>query len=685
MPFQTKSYELSVPKAKVPKDSVRTITVPDTITVPSITSHADFAKAFNSDANVHNADAERRILHVQGDQRPVAMYMLHFAVSIYAALDVKKHPTITPMSLFAYMMTIYHAFHLANDKFFSGTQSRHANHFNADDTRRDYFSSLLRAVLPPQLESFLRLNLSSNDPRRPEIRYVPTYAGFSFEHDFGRFIPPSFALTAHNVLSTTQANSNPNYVFNHWLRQSLATDGTNHILSAGNLIGYYRGTTTNDVPETWFYAAVSDVMTPIVARTIAQRYVFAPVPFTSQDFSDVSNLSIGTDGSVNTTYDVTDINPYILGLLADDVNCPNMMKFIETMSENLEAAHIASQSLGSLIQEDSNIHILGHCYTGPALPTHSVTQFPSPPKLRTKPEEKIVDTLTPKEYANHVKFLSKRVFKPNTIDATTVFPHVPTGWKLADDTGATQKRLPFGAFRKLQFYSVPSTVSSAGEDPDKFIEFNSRVHYTPDLRILLPFDANPSEGYIPQITGRIIESAEIDGFTIRTADSRMNLSDENSQFLSTAVSLDKIHKMTTLAVSLHERYLPEPNEEAVRVALYNASEARFGRALTDADLNGSDINDVPLGHKDVPYVRFVDLCSNTAAAPINPTKKSSSGSSLPIPDQYLYIWSPYRFVNTTKSSAAHRNVYMLADLRPFYGLSTPLMSSDHFSVHFPKN
>jgi len=688
MPFATKSFELRIPRVAIPKDSIRTFTVPDGTTVPKISSFSEFVNAFNSTNNTETSDSPARTIHTQADQRFPAMFIMHYSLELYSNLDVKKHPTVTPVSIAAYLFLIYHGFHLASDKIHSRIPSRHVNHFLADDNRRTFYSDLISATIPAQIESFLRLNMPTSDPRRPDIRTIPSYAAFNHDIDFGRFIPAAFFLLAHNVLSTTASNVNPNTVTAHWLTQNIASDGTNSILSVGNLIAFHRSSATAaTIPDTWFSSSVLSLMTPIVARTLSSRYVYSPVNIHPIDFNVVDNLSTGFDGSVNTTYDVNDVNPYIFALNANDDNLDNMSRFMNNMSQILSDQHVGSSTIGSILNEESNVHLLSCAFTGPALPTWLRASGDVKDQVRSTQEAIVITDITPREFASpraptpgRIRFLHDRTFTASTRRANTAYPVIPTG--ALTPGGANPAALPFAMFTALRVVNFASTSATAPASPDKYLVYNQRMNYTPNIRVLLPFDANPSEAYVPQITGRLIETAEIASFNIPHVDSRLTLDHENSFFLSSAIPIRYLVLPSSDDVVLHDRTLPDPFDEPVSLHLYDASINRFGRALTDTMSVGNyPINQIPLGSTAVDGVRFTDLLSNVISFKANP---ESVQASIPCDDNFIYAWSPYRFLNAGRNSGNPRmTIQHIVDPRTFYGTIVPLLGAPHPATRFP--
>lgn len=275
MPFQTKTFEFKTPRVTIPKDSIRTLIVPDGTTVPPVKTLAQFISEFKPTTNTRTADARKLIIDTQGDQRYVQLFINYFAVSIFENLDFKQNADISPASISSYCMSIFHFFHLGCDKFYRKPNSPACTHYFQDDERRQVFEDALQSMVPPFLEDYLKYHMPSSDPRRPDIQFLPTYACFSFHHDFPKFVPASFMLSAHNMFATVRANQRPANIFHHWTKSPLIQLANGHSrVSTGTLIGSgFATAAANDnwprsYTDNWFYNQIHALINPIDRKSV---------------------------------------------------------------------------------------------------------------------------------------------------------------------------------------------------------------------------------------------------------------------------------------------------------------------------------------------------------------------------------------------------------------------------------
>jgi len=478
-------------------------------------------------------------------------------------------------------------------------------------------------------------------------------------------------LSAHNILATSQANQNPTHIFRLWSQTPVVSNANTPQLRAGNFFGAsYNAAAVTETHKSWFYDLIFTLINPAILRTLSQRIAFDPVATYPFNAATVSDLTPNSDGSLPAAGTFTAINPYVYALCADRRNIRNIRQFVATMSTLLSDAKLNAGSLSSSIEEEAGISILSHCYAGPTLPTWSA-RFDQTAFTGTMPTAGL--TLTHADaFATTTEFLIARPFTASTRNANTVWPTTPTpGTALA-----------FMASPLLMVVNALSTAAGM-INPDSYIEFDERYHVAPNMRILLPFDANPSEGYIPQITGRIIETAEIDGFSISHPDARIPLSQDNSFVLQSAVRIQHIQRASNSTTILHTRVLRHADSQPVTINMYDMAVNRIGRIVTDAETTvGYAPTDQPFGFTQTTNVHWTDLVSNKISYLIN--RRPDRSTVAPIEQGYIHGWSPYRYVVDPLQATPAESIYMILDLRPIFGTSTPLMESEHASIRIPR-
>jgi hypothetical protein len=655
----TKSFEIKKFSGldKIPTSKVRAFDKSSPATVPSV--KYDLIDQMNPEINSKTADPISQTIDVMPDFRFIILYLFYYCTAFYKTLDQRDYPLISPPSLVSYCLVLIHAHFLVCDNFTRDSPSRHADHFMNNEKRRSYLISLLNLPVPKFVEDLLTILSPTTDPRRPQINFIPSYAGYSYDHDFGRLFPVSFFATAHNMLATAQANARPSDTFNNWMFQSLIELGNGaSVMRVSNLLGAFHA--PNQIYDSWLYNSVYTMLNPIVVRAIAQRSIFNPFNTFPINLGDTRH-STPIDGELNGPPDTpASLNPYIFCLSADRDNIDEMIRFTETMS-HLAKTHLdCPKQLGSRYDSDFGLDILIHAYSGPVLPTWCQTKgetipLPTPGTIPTK--------RSPTQFAGDTQFLVARPFTPgNAIPFPTTTP---------DET-------------VLEYY-IPTKDARPrdGNPKEDYILFNSDLHVSPLLRILDPYDVNPSTAYRPYIAGLIIESGEIDGFGIPLPNGDISLSHENSFLLQSAIPLSRIVRSTDYEnLSLRPRTKQNPDVQPVLTILYNMAQNTWNHMYNNA-ANQPAAPRAPYGTEQTTTVSWFDQITNIFGGQTG-TRARQPGKLADIPNDYIYGWSPYRHVMQPLPAVDNDGIYMLFNLRTLFGTGPPLMEMEHPSVRIPR-
>jgi hypothetical protein len=655
----TKSFEIKHFSGldKIPTSKVRAFKKDSTASTPSV--KYNLVEYMNSEINAKTADPIDFTIDVMPDFRFILLYLFYYCSAFYKTLDQRDFPMVTPPSLVAYCLLIVHAHFLVCDNFTRDSPSRHAEHFMNNEKRRSYLVSLLNLPVPKFVEDLLMILSPTTDPRRPQINFIPTYAGYSHHHDFGRFFPVSVFSTAHNMLATAQANARPSDTFNNWMYTSLVELGNgNSVIRVANLLGSFHG--LDEVYDSWLYQSFYALLNPITVRAVAQRVIFDPFETFPLNLGDTRH-SVPDDGNLNGPADtIASLNPYIFALSADRDSLDEMLRFSETMS-HIATTHLdCTKQLGARYDSDFGLDILIHAYSGPTLPTWNQTNgnnipVPTPGTLPTK--------RSPTQYANDTTFLADRPF-----NAGTVIPYPTT---------TPAETVP-------EYYLVRNIRRPVtGNFAEQYIRFNSDLHVSPSLRILDPYDVNPSVAYRPYIAGLIIESAELDGFAVPVPNCDITLSHENSFLLQSAIPVSRLVRSTFIeGVYLRRRTKPAPYVQPALTILYNMAQNMLNPLYNNAD-NQPPAPRIPYGTVQVSPVSWFDQITNVFGGQIG-SKARDTGTTVDAPNGQFYGWSPYRYVMQPLPATTGNGIFMLFNLRTLFGTGPPLMEMEHPSVRIPR-
>jgi len=593
----------------------------------------DIIERINIEQNVQLNDGPTIIIDVQPDYRYPICALTYHVSRVYATLDQRNNPIVTPASLTAYCLSLLYGFALITDSENVRTsKSEFANEYATEPIRRDLLTTLERAYVPPFMENILTGLMPTYDPRRPNVLFANTLAGFNLPHDYGRTFPITALLKAHHLVATNPTNANPSDVLTKWINTVVVTKGST-IITIANLIG---AATTGGTYNNWFQTRLRSLFNPVTSRSNTNRPTFSPMPTFSYENS-------------------FDVNPYIYLLGADDDNIHTVSTFISSMSTIVKEQLSGSKQLGSLFDTPSGVQILTHFHHGPALPTwHFFTTS------KTDPFEDI----TPTAFAKTLNFLTE--------PRTEKTPATELKYPQSDDDIDTQ----------LYLVCKP-TEDDPKAETDTFVTFNTRQHVVPDVRYFDPYDYSPSKLAFTIMDGLCTETEELDGFIVPQPDLNASLATENSHILNSAIQLKKITTALTIGnssrIALINRTTSEETLPRVGLSLYDYSKNRlpyFKTKVNDKLPNGlfgfSPLKNLTFFKHAFSYIGFLTPNMDTKEPPHQPEHR-------------FYAWSSYRYTNTNvkRATAQDLKVYMLLNFRTVYGTNVTMSQSGHPSRLIP--
>nr|BCD56391.1 putative coat protein [Lichen partiti-like RNA virus sp.] len=603
-------------------------TLPDPAPQPSY--HDDILDRMNAEQNISLDDGPTAIIDVQPDYRFTLSVIIYHVIRIYATLEQKNNPMISPASITAYCLALTYGYALICDsENVRNVKSEYADSYADNPSRCDLLIELERAFVPPFLRNILTALTPTFDPRRSNLSFVNTFACFFASHDYGRTYPISMFLKAHHIIATRPSNLNPVTTYNDWLQMNV-TSGT-PALDIGQLLG--QGTQSGNY-NNWISSRVQSLFNPVTSRSNTNRPTLAPIP----------SFPYPT-----TTWD---INPYIYLLNADKDNIHTTLTFIKTMSNIVHEQITGSFQLGTHFSTQSGVQIMTHFYSGPSLPTwHS---------LITKPSDNDVTSTT---FAETIKFLSTPIGK---VETNLPFPE-------KDDI-----------IDKMLYLVKKSTSHNNSDEPDSYMEFDSDTDVLPDVRYFDPYGYSPSTLPFTIMAGLHIETAEIDGFTIPQPNTDYSLRNENSHFLQSALPMHIIKPGNIIGNALDrtiiaERTLHDSGAPKVHVSLYDMMQNRI--PYFDQQVRDSLPSTLP-GFDATPHVGFFQRAFSSFGFRIPSLERSKPPN---IHNDSIYAWSSYRYINrnVARTTTRRTRTYMICNFRTIYGTNITMSQSIHPSKLIP--
>jgi hypothetical protein len=608
--------------AQIAKKFTPVILQEDDTPVPP--SNADYFSRMNLPTNIELDSGNYAVIDVQPDFRFIKNYIEYHIASFYPEYNVKGHPNVSPLTLIGMCLTYVFAFLLACDCTFRPTKSHWAARFLSDQQKKDLYDVLLSAHVPTFLSDLLLQLSPVYDPRRSNIIYVPTLAGYSHLHDFGRTILPHIYYISHQILATTRTNAEPLETLSKVYMTRILTLGTQQF-TAGNYFGQNYGNTHTN----WVNSDFEAVFNPIVGRALTQKPTFGKFVIHPTTIAD------------NASFDI-----YTLALLADDTNVENMSNMVNSISAFFHSHDAKSPKLGSILATLSGTLLFSHSIEPPTLPTWTAT--------KTVTWKDTTTEHTDTQFADHIHFMvAKKAYTDKT--------------DKADDTSKIDKSM----------YRLEKSTHDTDSEPVPVTLFSPKFHVAPYVLYFQPYDVSPSSLGLTIACGIKIELAEIDGFTVPTEHPESSLDDNNSQYLQSAIRLDRIGRPAHQAapdIDIHimERRQLDRTDQAAAVSFRDMSRNILSYFNTTNILSAT-IAGIFGYHKEPNHDNAAHAFTFTGG---------NNGIFTKMPENYVYGWSSYRIVHK-HARPEPKDISMLLSFRPIHGTNVTLSRSKNPALLIP--
>lgn len=597
--------------------------VPPICPVPS-TSDTFFTE-MNITSHVELDEGEHFIIDVQSDLRFLFATFIATTTKEYPKLEVKEFPAVTPASYVAYKMVLFHTIYLLNDIHNRITPSPEAQLWRNDTERKDLLAKILACKVPPDVGLLLESISMAQDPKHPRLRYVPTFAAASFDHDYGRLIPPAICIVAHNALANYQINSKPTLMRRSVYHSHIMTYA-NHFVRIGNILGKYGSDQTN-APVThnnWINRRFDTIFAPNVMRSLLQRPTVLNIPYEAPIYTE-QNFNV---------YD------YLLGYSTE--NFVNIKDFLTAFTEFITFHNLSTKTLSDYFDLEPNVNILTHSIERVTLPTWHVLDIPAPGV-----DEPLL--LTDSAYAELVNFM------------------VPV------NDGAEDMLPPDGVINPDLYLVGPEPYDPI--HPVTSFESFSKAFVHPDVLWFQPLSKDPDAIASALALGIKIEQESLDGVSIPLPNPEDVLTVTNSQYLQGSLPLALITRLKPSRVIenafiITKRHLHTQKNRPMSIILRDMTQnvvPRFCRnACREAFhhiFRGNITNNCTNVYRSFTYVGW------------------KYGEIPPIPGNIVYFWSSFRNVRNERGKP--KLISMYYTLRGQFGLSPCLSRSPNPTLLFP--
>ncbi|AAT06080.1 capsid protein [Pleurotus ostreatus virus 1] len=594
--------------------------------VPVPPSNADYFGRMNLPTNIELDSGNYHNIDVQFDTRFILNYIMYHVMNLAPELNFKGHPYFSPLSYIGYCMHLFYALLLACDCTFRSDKSYHASRFMTDQERKDLYEVLLNCQMPTFLSDLFLELAPVYDPRRNNLLFVPSLAGHSFEHDYGRTLLPSMFYAAHHMLASTRTNKDPNDVIDDCMALHVITAGTTNF-TISNYLGTWYATGHHD---NWLNRDFLAFFNPLVGRFLTQRPTFARMHF------ETEVLPIDGTG-----------NPYTAFLLASDENTSLATTVLTAPSTFVNANDPKSPKLGSVLASLSGTLLLNYAIEPPTLPTWTAATY----NQDDNPSD-----ISDKTFATEHNFLVDE----STHDKTLSYPD--------DDTGLN-----------AAWYAIAKVKHTKARTPFKHVIFNVKDHLTPYVLYFQPYDVSPSSLDLTIAAGIKIEHGDISGFAINIEQPDSSLDDNNAQILQAAIRLSKVIRVNAQTSAGDNRVsiaVREPLDRTKQGVMY------IFRSLLKSVFPVLDNEDVKSTDTVLPTNVGLTIERGHYSFDQGFNVKAGSNGDIKTSDDSIYLWSSYRYVHKKKNPAP-ADISMLASLRPFYGNNVTLSRSKNPTLLIP--
>jgi hypothetical protein len=630
---QTRAFDLKAPSKFDSFKSKNPTIVPETSATTPGTSD-NLLSEMAVDVKNSTSNGNHATIDFQGDFRPILMALCYYAASNYDALNVKQHSKVSPPTLVAYFLFVIYSYYLLCDLEIRPTPSS-ATRFVTTPEYIELKALMLSLPVPDFLLKFMQATAPTSDPRRPNISIVPTLACFYHAIDFGRIFPIGIFIQAHNFVISQRTNDAPEELMNKLMGiQVYSTER----------IGNYFGQLLSDGTTNYNYGhqlmqAFEGIVNPALARTRSQRIVYSRIHYFASPIDDVQS------------------NGYLYAMNIEEQNVSETMTLIRQLQSTISSSFKITGTLSSVMSSLTGMNILIHGYSNFAVPTWHKSTVPE--------NATDADLASAKIYASKIKLFSYTHSDPKhklkfPSDNTTIEPSL---YLVSQNKGAPM---------------YPCHTDT--------VLYTGRNQSTPPIRILDPYDYNPTTFHNVFLSGALIESLELDSSIVPLPNTDTVLDEENTLFLQSAVPYPDVFKATNITYSDSTYHWFEKRTpigqlgQPISLLLADSSLNRLARM--NSSVFKAAPTTIPFFHILDNVTRWNSISNRIAYRVPNHEEKSNHR-----PDMFstmsLMVWSPYRYYNGKVISSTIDNYYLITNLRTIFGTNPPLGEVSHFLEVMP--
>jgi len=393
------------------------------------------------------------------------------------------------------------------------------------------------------------------------------------------------------------------------------------------------------------------------------------------------------------TYATNHINAYDYMFAAYPANLRELQVVLQSVSAIVKDVAECKIPLGTYVADYSSPSIIHHGYSTYALPTwsHSETEQ----KVDRFENATTFNLVTEDARAQDIFFLQR---------PTQAIAHDHNVTDLIfSAAGAPDTDIPLPAnhaiVRRFPFCLRLDNAAENGfprHDNDDLVKFSDDTHSAPGVLVLDTIGDGVVSAHLPTLTGKIIESFELDGSTIEMPDTRKSLGMQNCMFADSAVAYKYVRpdsywhpRPAGSILPPLNRALPNSRPRLLASSLLHDRtkvmlpqlNVRIHAALNDNALPGlTRVTPVNVVRYIQSFLGFRTVDSSNNAANLDVVPGMNEG--------LLMLWSPYTYTPYESGDypfadlSASRHYY-LTNLRTIFDTDYNLVSVKHPYEAFP--
>jgi hypothetical protein len=522
----TLATRLATLKSKTADLIVQDVKIPD--------SSADILTLFESNSAARADSANEWTVDVFPNMIPIMMYVFLLALQHAGLTDHRNHAKSSVATIALYHSALVYGFFLLNDMFVRPSPSAHARSWLQSTPKSLFASFLLSLPVPDSLMPIFAQLHASETERSRNVFFVPSAAGFSHGHHFGKFLPLTMFAAIHDCTATMPGNSPRLDVLKDLFNRDLYT--INQVnpayqfnCSIADLIGVTMdrsNQTTFNYMNSKFYQIFTAVFNPVLFRDFQRRSTLATLSLKAPEFTTEHPNA----------YDV------LFGFTGP--NLRELRIVLQAVSSVLTGHVHMKKNLGQVITEASGSEIFRHGYSTYALPTWSSNKNLSSEQINGMTRYRHVSE---EDRATDISFLTAPTTRPvATYDTEAADLRDENDQVIELPTNQTiHYYLPFSRTHNLSVNHAPFPHPARD-----FVLFNDATHTCPRVLVLDILGDKTISAHLATLAGKIIESFELDGTTIELPNVHKPLGLQNALFADSAIPYKYVLRAT--------RFYPRP-------------------------------------------------------------------------------------------------------------------------------